>query len=251
MKAFKKISVQIKSANYIKLLLYIFLLLEIFITLTIGYIVFIEVIYSNSIFASVPKYLNELIIGLGVLIALITLLWNSNKSNSKDYLNKATSLLEQSFNIFSENLDEKGAPPNDRVLWLTVARMIQSSIDLSKKITIYSHKKIFNETLQFWRWKFSLLLKLDKGSFPSNYFAESPEIIFSWDPRRNRAPLSLKSLRVIYRFIKWPKDLEDPLEKSRKFTSEEIKDMLEFGPHGLGELLEAVEKIRTEQNISK
>lgn len=60
----------------------------------------------------------------------------------------------------------------------------------------------------------------------------------------DQVPLSERSLAVLYRFIEWPDDMEDPLKNDKSFTKEEINKMALLGSKGLGELLEEVEVIR-------
>ena len=59
-----------------------------------------------------------------------------------------------------------------------------------------------------------------------------------------RSPLSEKSLAYLYRFIRWPKELADPLADIAKFSDEEIQRMQTFGPHGLGNLMANVRSLQ-------
>ncbi len=57
---------------------------------------------------------------------------------------------------------------------------------------------------------------------------------------RVRDPLSEKSMAVLYRFIRWPAGLADPIGKEPVFTDDEIERMQAFGPRGLGSLMAEV-----------
>ena len=248
MKLFDLFYSKFQSLNFFKILLYIILFLIVLISIIICYLTIKEINSSSNVITSTPKYLNSLIISVGILIALITLIHNTVRNSSMDFLDKSTSLLQQAYSIFSDEIDENGRPNNDRLHWLTVARMIQSGLDLSQKISLKSHKKIFQEVRQFWRWKFSIILHINEGSFPLEYFAEKPEHALIWSPQTDRAPLALESLGVIYRFVRWPENIEDPIEKVPMFSKEEIKLMKKFGPYGLAEYLESVEEIMKKKN---
>ena len=59
-----------------------------------------------------------------------------------------------------------------------------------------------------------------------------------------RAPLSEKSLAFLYRFVRWPENMSDPLRDEPNFTDEEIERMRSFGPRGLGNLIAEVRRLR-------
>lgn len=60
---------------------------------------------------------------------------------------------------------------------------------------------------------------------------------------RDRAPLAESSLYVIYKFMEWAEDYQDPLDNYR-FTDEEIETMQVRGPRGLGDLLAKHRELR-------
>lgn len=192
---------------------------------------------------------------LGISVAALTYALNSHKhvadtewNRSKLAMDSAITLVERAYEILTVDDKEKTPPPNDRYVWLTSARHILASQGISKDITESTHKKVFEEHLEYWRTRFySVLSPLGKagGPMPEAYFAEKPEhVVFAYSDGV-RSPIAEKSLAVIFRFIEWPKDKEDRLQDVPLFTDEEIKHYRLFAHEGLGrhlELIRAYEK---------
>jgi len=214
----------------------------------IAYAVGSIILCENSI-DSALKLLSPLLVLLGGTVALATLLTNISRNNSKDYLDKAVTLIERAYNVLAES-SENGIPKNDRVIWLTCARMIKSSQNLSKKITEKSHKDIYFEQTRYWRSRFYELLKIKEGSFPPEYYAESTKSVFINRPGVERESLDVTSLAVIYRFTQWPEEEKDPIDDVPKFTKAEIERMRLLGPKGLREHLQRIEEFLV-QNVNK
>lgn len=179
--------------------------------------------YSSSVASSV--------LFSGVLAALLAVTASMVYSRSKDYMEGASSLLSKAYDALSE-LDENGLPRNDRVTWLTTARFILASQELAKNVDLKNHKRILHETEMFWRGKLFDLLRIDKGSFSSEYYAVSSERTMVWS-EGIRAPISARSLAVIYRFVEWPKDASDPIQNVAVFSGPEIDRMEILGLEGL------------------
>jgi hypothetical protein len=181
------------------------------------------------------------LVAAGVLVALLTLLFNRQRTQSEDYLEHAQDLLEKAYSRLAV-LDDKGRPQNKRLNWLTSARLIRTAQAVAGKIEEPSHREIWNEQLNYWRGRFYDLIFPSMEGLPSDYYAEKPEdmFVYSGDERN---PLSLTSLAVLYRFIRWPEGQEDPIRGEPAFTEEEMHKMLTFGPRGLGKLLEQVDNI--------
>ena len=79
------------------------------------------------------------------------------------------------------------------------------------------------------------LINPEGAGFPKEYYAEKVEHVVISYRDADRPPLSEKSLVVLYRFIRWPENTEDPLGGNGGFTEEEIDHMCSFGPKGLGQ----------------
>lgn len=186
--------------------------------------------------------ITPLLVAAGVLIALLTLLLNRRRSQSEDYLEHAQDLLEKAYTRLAM-LDDKGRPQNKRLNWLTAARLIKTALAVAAKIKERSHQDIWREELNYWRGRFYDMIFPNIEGFPPEYYAEKPEHMYVHGSD-DRELLSLTSLAVLYRFIKWPEGQGDPIHVEPAFTKEEREAMLHFGPRGLGKLLEKVENCR-------
>ena len=185
--------------------------------------------------------IGPLVVGAGVLVALITLALNMRRQSSEDYLESASELIEKAYNILAQ-LDDKGRPKNIRLNWLTAARCLITSENISKLVAVKSHKKIYRERREYWQARFYDLINPSGEGFPEDYYADSPKNMIM-SSEEEREPLDESSLAVMYRFVLWPKGFEDPLKNEPKFTDKEIDRMERFGPKGLGRLIKKVRQL--------
>lgn len=86
---------------------------------------------------------------LAVGAALLTLVYNVRRHISEDYSKEARSYLEKAYETLKPSEPGKN-PINDRLLWLTSARMLKISENLSKKILFDSHRDAYIEDRQYW-----------------------------------------------------------------------------------------------------
>lgn len=169
---------------------------------------------------------------------------------SEEYLKNSVILLERAYTVLAD-LDDGGWPKNKRMNWLAAARFLKASENLSDLITEETHKRVYKENLEYWRARLHDLImpsQLRQTGFPPEYFAEKAEHFLAHSDR-TRPPLSLKSVAVLYRFVRWPKDYEDPLASEPKFTADEIEKMCSFGPHGLGAILTELETLKKQKKF--
>ena len=185
-----------------------------------------------------PAEVTPFVVALGVLVALVTFSGGQRRQESQDYLESASDLLEKAYRALADEKDDLGRPLNSRLNWLTAARLITTAQQTSQDISMTSHQLIWVARREYWRGQLYDLIR-PADDFPSEYFAEKPEHMRGY-VGKVRAPLSESSLAVLYRFIKWPEGLEDPLRNQDKFTEQEIQHMIHFGPKGLGLVLEKV-----------
>ncbi|MGC1050835.1 hypothetical protein WKH14_00655 [Pantoea agglomerans] len=200
---------------------------------------FITVLFSILLMSSLNEFEKFMKLFWPIIVfqlAALGFVYNIRRHLSEDYYKEAKEQLSKAY----ENLHhfKDGVLDNDRLRWLTTARMLSISIMLSKRIMMSSHKIMYREEKQFWRMKFVDLVT----DFPSEFYAESPKhlIMHSSDVR---APIAESSLVEIYDFMKWPDDYVDPLHDKR-FSSEEIESMTIRGPRGLGYLLKAHRELK-------
>ena len=185
--------------------------------------------------------LGPLIIAAGVLVALLTLAFNLRRGRSEDLLKAATDLLEKAYDTLSPP-QGSALPPNDRRAWLSAARLIRTAERIGNRITEETHSLIYRERREYWKAKVYDLIFPSIEGLPSAFYADAPAHMIGYSGNV-RPPLSEKSLAVLYRFVRWPEDLPDPIGQEPNFTDEEIHRMQTFGPRGLGNLLAQVRQI--------
>ena len=184
-----------------------------------------------------------LLVAMGVLIALVAFLVNLRRARSDDVLKAATDLLEKAYETLAPK-DGSSEPINHRLSWLSAARLVATAERLGKDITENSHRLIYQEKREYWRTRlYELIFPSPPEGLPSLFYAEMPEHMTAYSVRV-REPLSEKSLAYLYRFIRWPENVRDPLGEEPTFTDDEIERMQSFGPRGLGKLLAEVRRLR-------
>jgi hypothetical protein len=198
-----------------------------------------EICVNTLSSANLLKYTPTVAVA-GVLVALITWIWNIRRQANEDWLKESKDYFAKAYETL-DVLNSDGLPENDRNRWLTCARLLSAAQAIGKRIDSNPYKELFIEAEQFWRFKF-YDLTLDKDDkYTEDYYAQKLEHLLSFG-EGDRAPLDKKSLAVIYRFVKWPDDLEDKLAAVEPFSAEEVDKMRNFGPKLLGNLLNKYNK---------
>ena len=209
----------------------------------INEIALLGVMVLMTLVKGVPFSFKEFAPITGILIAatlaVISLFYTINRNQSSDYLEKSLQFFKESFDIIYD-LDEHGIPKNNRLNWLTASRLLLTAQKLGTRITEPAHKEIFLESREYWRAKFYALLNPSNEGFPEDYYAEKVKHMACSYSAYDREPLAEKSLAIMYRFLKWPSDYQDPAYDVTNFTDDEIDKMVTFGPRGLGNLLQKV-----------
>lgn len=177
---------------------------------------------------------------LGTCGAVIVALWQSrgarDESISQRYFERAELMLRTVVNDFIAKSDTEGRPINDRRHWLNFSRGLDASRSLAAGIKTSELKRIWIETEHYWRERVYDALSPQWDSFPADYYGYTApaEIIKNFAQGKDeRVPLSEPSLVMVYRWIKWPENRPDSLDRKSKFSDEEISAMETFGPRGL------------------
>lgn len=159
--------------------------------------------------------------------------------SSQDYLTASTRMLERAYGMLEAKRSAEwlGLPEPDRLLWLTVARMLKEAEDTARQIKVSSHQTLYEHARNFWRGRLYDLLR-PLGKIPITYFAEEADSIIATSGDE-RTPLSDKSLRVVLDFLRWPNEKPDPLEGAASFSDEEIDRMRSFEYRAVADFLEA------------
>jgi hypothetical protein len=147
--------------------------------------------------------LGPLMLGAGVLVALITLLTNKQREASSDFLKSAIDLLSKSYEVLAQK-NSDASTNNLRLNWLTSARLLSSAEIISDSITVESHIRIWENECEYWRSRFRDLI-LSSTDFPQpDYFEEKSEHLKGRGDDGNHS--SPNSLATLYRFIHWPEN---------------------------------------------
>lgn len=129
----------------------------------------------------------------------------AKKERSKLFLGEARQSVRRAFETFSNASPEGEAPPADRLLWLSVSRMILRFYRLRGHITEPEHLLIIDEQEEFYRYQFYSLLNRYSDQMGSGYFNSAPH---PWDGHQ----VARNSIAVILEFVEWPDGREDPLD---------------------------------------
>lgn len=158
---------------------------------------------------------------------------------SKDYLDASIRLLERAYETFEKRLSDKwdGLPEPDRVLWLTVARMLCESERSSRELKFKSHRILYEHARTFWRSKLSDILENLK-IVELTYFSEDANPMLS-SRTDQRSPICEGSIRVLLNFLEWPVGESDPIDGATRFTDSEIEHIRTFRYRSVGDYLKA------------
>jgi hypothetical protein len=194
--------------------------------------------------------LPDWLVAIGTLSAVVVALWQSRgqqtESASRVLFEHAVNTLQTAVKDFSATTDAHGRPLNDRRHWLNFARGIGTSQAIAAKIRQAEYRELWTRTEHYWRERTYDLLKPAWDSFPPDYYGYVTEaeqhknVGYSPD---ERAPLSEASLAFVYRWITWPEGYADAVDRSMKFTDEEIAKMETFGPRGLASYIGILRKL--------
>ena len=124
------------------------------------------------------------------------------RKQSETYMREALSVLEKSYETLVQQGDNP--PANDRLLWLSTARMIVRFQNLRKKVTEKDYLAVIDENEENVRLKFHTLLNRNAGSFTYQYFCPEGRQYSGVNVNRN-------SMAVIFAFSRWKEDMADPL----------------------------------------
>ncbi|SMN17295.1 hypothetical protein CRYPA_1240 [uncultured Candidatus Thioglobus sp.] len=151
---------------------------------------------------------------------------------SKIYCDHAINTIALSYNTLSDN-GKSPVPIQDRLVWLTTARLILSAKSLYGSIpeSESSLRRLYIGEEEFWRMAFYKLLDPhNPDSFSANqeYFINSKN--------RLSGEIEKRSIKVIYDFVECSDDTIDPMWDIEYYTPEEIEEM-RVGQRGLKKFL--------------
>lgn len=161
-------------------------------------------------------------------------------SQSETNLESALSLISRSAQV----LQVGGALTNDRVAWVTCARLIARAEALRGKITTETHKLIFDAEHDFQRHSFRELLKVDGKELTGAFFCGGDSTMSIGEtvtspahPADGRDWIPERILNVIYTFISFPEEYRDPLRASEKMSPKIANRLQHLGHEGVTDYL--------------
>jgi hypothetical protein len=167
-------------------------------------------------------------------------------TRSTIYFQQAEIALRTAVSDFTKTTDKDGRPLNDRRHWLNFARGVSTAQKLSQAIEDDSLKEIWKRTEHYWRERVYDVLSPQFDSFPAEYYghiAPDEQGKNAGAEPGERLPISEPSLVFVYRWIKWPTDLEDELDRKIQFRDDELEEMELFGPRGVARFIRILRRV--------
>ena len=202
---------------------------------------------THILLERVPGWLTAIGTISATVVALYLSTRESRRAASKTYFEKAEAMLRTVVEDFLEKTLENGRPLNDRRHWLNFARGVLAVQELAQRIKTPELKVIWRRTEHYWRERVYDTLGPQWGSYPADYYGYTGEekIKNIAQSPTERQPLAEQSLVFVYRWIQWPEDLPDPLDRNLRFTDEELERYEVFGPRGLAEQIRIRRSLET------
>jgi len=170
---------------------------------------FLEKVQSNL---PTIQAASSLAVACSALVAFVVYRSTVKRNNSEDtrkasekYLSESVNLLERAYAIFTDSGVNVTPPRNDRLTWLSTARMIVRFKKMRSKIEVSEHLAIADEHVEYWRLQFYSLLRENRANLTLAYFQPSGD-------RYAGDMISRKSIAIIFHFAKWQEADVDPLD---------------------------------------
>lgn len=162
-------------------------------------------------------------------VALVVWLWNVRRQYSEDMFRECQSFFEKSFKTL--DVPGNGEPPeNDRMRWLTSARLLKTAQKIGTRIELKGHRELYEDIEEYWRSRYYDLVEPHGNGLPEEYFRGRHDRRYP----AGMASLDDRSLAAIFRFTNLH---NEPLKDEPRFSDDEIEHMCKFGPSGLGNYL--------------
>ena len=184
----------------------------------------------------------QLLILIFISGTMFVAIWTQNKreewEQSSAYLERSIELMGRAFEVLSGANDY---PKNDRISWVTAARLLQRAESISLSISVYSHQEIYESEKDYQRHRFNELLTIEGKSLPPEFFTGKSMVV--GDLGRSAAGdgsgrvgnewIPTRIVSVIYRFKLYPDNYDDPLERSSDLTQRELEKLWLFEHKGV------------------
>lgn len=175
-----------------------------------------------------------------MIVAMVSHAHGKSYLHSETNLERALSLINRA----AEVIIVGDQLTNDRVAWVTCARLLTRAEDLSRKITTETHRLIFEGERDFWRHKFRDLLRPGGNDLRGSFFCGGKlgetigEAVAGGDgPDAGKKWIPPQIINVIYVFMSFPEGYEDPLRASDTFGKKERDRLAMLGYEGVHDYL--------------
>ena len=167
-------------------------------------------------------------------------------SHEKRYAQSATNL-ESALSLIdraAQVLQVNGVLTNDRVSWVTCARLLARAESLRDKITTDTHRLIFDAEHDFQRHYFRALLRPDDKDLTGSFFCGGDStmtightVTSPVHPADGKNWIPERIVSVVYKFVAFPEGYRDPLDSSEKVSAKTRNRLKLLGYDGVSEYL--------------
>jgi hypothetical protein len=162
---------------------------------------------------------------LALLLGIGTLYWQHRSQIKRDEHDRSRFALDSCLVTYRTALEQLENGNNDRVTWITSARMIQRANELSALVTEAPHIAVLEVEKELFRNRAATVLGHGNPAQGAWFFlgAARPNheissvVVVSHHPRRRNAQvghgmeLSLASIATVYELASFPRNYEEPL----------------------------------------
>lgn len=152
------------------------------------------------------------------------------ENDNLNYFNHAVKSLERAYIALTskgpkttegnESLPDE--PIQNRLAWLTCARLLLSANEVSQRISKESTglQALYEGEREHWRHQFYELFNQERTRtmlLNGSYFGD-PQVV-------GGPQIEQRSIRVIFEFIEWPDAKVDPIDRVERYSMKEIEEM--------------------------
>lgn len=177
------------------------------------------------------------VVGSALCVSIYVQFYKEKQVDSQVLLDKSIDLINKAYDVLNSN----GAGLTcERVSWVTAARLLKRAESLSNRLTLPSHKAIFESEHDYQRHRFGDLLKVNGSPLPTEFFLGKGYIpgsignsAYNTISLNSRSWIPKEALSVVYRFRVFPEGYDDPLIGTAPLTSGELDRLWLFGDKGV------------------
>jgi hypothetical protein len=163
---------------------------------------------------------------------------NEAFARSHSFLENALSLIAKAKDVLT---NPDGSPTNDRISWVTAARLLTRAQTIASQITAEPHRIIYEAEYDYQRHCFGDLLRHNGEPLTASFFcgAHDPskpigDVVYDASQKKDGQNwIPTRIVAVVYRFFQYPEGYEDPLDKSIHLSQREIERLWLFDQKGV------------------